>query len=92
MHSEGITIEIPEDIIHTMKLPRNRVRDYLMTDIAASLYKQGILSFGKARQLCKMTKWEFQRELGIRKIERHYEEKNLQEDIDFALSNQCSCY
>lgn len=88
MDGEGITIEIPEDIIHTMKLPRSQVKNYLMTDIAASLYKQGILSFGKARQLCKMTKWEFQRELGTRKIERHYERKNLQEDIDFAYSNK----
>jgi len=88
MYGEGITIEIPEDIIQIMKLPRNRVKDYLMTDIAASLYKQGILSFGKARQLCKMSKWEFQKELGTRKIERHYEKKNLQEDIDFAYSNK----
>jgi len=88
MYGEGITIEIPEDIIQIMKLPRNRVKDYLMTDIAASLYKQGILSFGKARQLCKMSKWEFQKELGTRKIERHYEKKNLQEDIDFAYRNK----
>ena len=84
MNGEGITIKIPEEIIHTMKLPRSQVKNYLMTDIAASLYQQGILSFGKARQLCKMSKWEFQKELGTRKIERHYEKKNLQEDIDFA--------
>ncbi|MCK4764064.1 MAG: UPF0175 family protein [Candidatus Aminicenantes bacterium] len=83
-----MTIEIPGDIIHTMKLPRNQVKDYLIVDIAASLYKQGILSFGKARQLCKMSKWEFQRELGIRKIERHFEEKDLEEDIDFAFSSK----
>ena len=88
MYGEVITIEIPEDIIRIMKLPRDKVKDYLMTDIAASLYKQGILSFGKARQLCKMSKWEFQKELGTRKIERHYEKKNLQEDIDFAYSNK----
>ncbi|MCK4761502.1 MAG: UPF0175 family protein [Candidatus Aminicenantes bacterium] len=83
-----MTIEIPEAIVHTMKLPREQVKDYLLIDIAASLYKQGILSFGKARQLCEMSKWEFQRELGIRKIERHYEEKSLLEDIDFAYSNK----
>ena len=31
-----------------------------------------------------MTKWEFQEELGNRKILRHYTEKELKEDIKFA--------
>lgn len=85
---EGITIKIPEEIVQTIKLPRKRIKEYLLVDIAASLYKQGALSFGKARQLAKMTKWEFQRELGIRKIERHYDESDLKEDIEFAYSHQ----
>jgi len=85
---QGLTIEIPGDIVATMKLPRKRIKEYLLIDIAASLYQQGILSFGKARQLCNLSKWEFQKELGIRKIERHYEEKNLEEDIKFAYSHQ----
>jgi predicted HTH domain antitoxin len=35
-----------------------------------------------------LSKWEFQKELGIRKIERHYEEKDLEEDIKFAYSHK----
>ncbi len=85
---DGITIEIPKEIVSTMKLPRKRIREHLMVDIAVSLYQQGILSFGKARQLCKMTKWEFSRELGLRKVERHYEERDLEEDIEFAYNRQ----
>jgi len=81
-------IEIPGDIIQTMKIPRTRIKEHLMIDIAVSLYQEGALSFGKARQLCKMTKWGFQRELGLRKVYRHYEEKELREDIEFAYSNQ----
>jgi len=84
---QGLTIEIPGDIVATMKLPRKRIKEHLLIDIALSLYQQGILSFGKARQLCNLNKWEFQKELGIRKIERHYEEKDLEEDIKFARSH-----
>ncbi len=87
MQSQGITIKIPWAIVHTMKLPKRQVKEYLIADIATSLYSQGILSFGKARQLCKMSKWEFQKELGMRKIERHYEEKDLDEDLNFAYSH-----
>lgn len=85
---QGITIEIPGDIVSTMKLPRKRVKEHLIVDLAASLYEQGILSFGKARELCKLSKWEFQKELGLRKVDRHYEEKDLEEDIEFAFSCQ----
>ena len=85
---QGLTLEIPGEIVATMKLPRKRIKEHLLIDIAASLYQQGILSFGKARQLCKLNKWEFQKELGVRKIERHYEEKDLEEDIKFAHSHK----
>ncbi len=83
---DGITIKIPKDIVATMKLPGKMIKEYLLVEIASSLYKQGILSFGKARELCKMSKWDFQKELGLRKIERHYDNADLEEDIEFAYS------
>jgi len=84
---QGLTIEIPGEIVATMKLPRERIKEHLFIDLAASLYQQGILSFGKARQFCNLNKWEFQKELGLRQITRHYEEKDLEEDIKFAYSH-----
>ncbi|WP_442891782.1 UPF0175 family protein, partial [Dissulfurispira sp.] len=39
---------------------------------------------GKARELARMSKWEFQEEPGKRKIPRHYTEKELKEDMKFA--------
>jgi len=84
---ESLKIEIPGEIVTTMKLPLDKVEEHLLVDIASSLYHQGILSFGKARQLCHLSKWEFQKELGSRKIPRHYTEKNLDEDLDFANSS-----
>lgn len=85
---QGLTIEIPGEIVATMKLPRKRIKEHLLTDIAVSLYQQGILAFGKARQFCNLSKWEFQKELGIRQIERHYEDTDLEEDIKFAYSHK----
>ncbi len=85
---QSVTIEIPGDIVSAMKIPRVRVKEYLLVELAVSMYRRGILSFGKARELCRMSKWDFQRELGTRQVERHYEEKDLEEDIDFAYSHQ----
>lgn len=46
------------------------------------------MSIGKARKLAEMSKWEFIEELGRRKIERHYTEKEFEEDIAFAKGSK----
>jgi predicted HTH domain antitoxin len=81
---QGITLEIPEDIILSLKIPKDKIQKELLKELSIILYEKHILSFGKARELAKMTKWEFQEELGKHKISRHYTEKDLMEDIKFA--------
>lgn len=80
----GVTLQIPEDIILSLKIPKDKIQRELLKELSIILYEKHILPFGKARELAKMTKWEFQEELGKRKISRHYSEKNLKEDINFA--------
>ncbi|MFC7028125.1 UPF0175 family protein [Halomicroarcula sp. GCM10025710] len=53
-------------------------------ELAVSLYARDILSFGKARTLAEMSKREFQELLGEREIARHYDERELEEDLDYA--------
>ena len=84
---QGIMLEIPQDIVYSLKLPDDQIQKQLLTELSVSLYEKNILSFGKARELAKMTIWEFNDELGIRKINRHYTEINLEEDITFAKKN-----
>lgn len=80
----SITLEIPEDIILSLKIPKDKIQKELLKKLSIILYEKHILSFGKARELAKMSKWEFQEEIGKRKISRHYTEKDLKEDIKFA--------
>lgn len=81
---QGVTLEISEDIILSLKIPKDKIREELLKELAITLYERHILSFGKARELAKMNKWEFQEELGKRRIPRHYTEKDLEEDMQFA--------
>ncbi|MBS3026664.1 MAG: UPF0175 family protein [Dolichospermum sp. DET50] len=50
-------------------------------DLALQLYAQNIFTFGQARRLANLSVWEFQQLLGQRKIERHYNEFDLLEDV-----------
>jgi len=79
-----IILEIPDSVARAMRLPPNEQRRQLQVELAASLYAQRILSFGKACELAGMTKLEFGLLLGKRNIPRQYDEKDLQDDVTYA--------
>lgn len=79
-----IRLEIPDSVAQAMRLPAAEQPQRLMVELALALYAQGILSFGKARQLVGLDKYAFGQLLGERQIPRHYEASDLQDDITYA--------
>jgi len=57
-------------------------------ELALALYARGILGFGKARELCGLTKWQFEEVLGRRKVVRPYDEDDLAADLAYARRGQ----
>ena len=54
----------------------------LKRELALRLYEKGLLSFGKARELAGMTKWEFSKLLGEEDILCHYDLEELSKDLE----------
>ncbi|KAB8321254.1 UPF0175 family protein [Tolypothrix campylonemoides VB511288] len=50
-------------------------------ELALKLYAQNIFTFSQARHLANLSVWEFQKLLGENKIERHYDEADLAQDV-----------
>ena len=82
------SISIPEDVLISIKIPEKDMENVLKLELATALYQKGVISLGKARKLAGMSKWGFIEELGKRKIERHYTERELEEDLAFAKSSK----
>jgi len=80
----AIYLEIPDTVAEAMRLPGSERQQRILTELAVSLYAQGILSFGKSRQLCGMTKYEFGVLLGRRGVPRHYTQEDLRDDLNYA--------
>ena len=80
----SILLEIPDSVARAMRLPSAEQRRQLKVELAVSLYGQGILSMGKARELADMTKVEFGLLLGKRNIPRHYSTQDMQDDLAYA--------
>lgn len=80
----GLQLHIPDSVTQSIRLPEEHMAPKLLEELAVALYAQGFLSFGKARELASMGKYEFGRLLGGRGISRHYGREELEDDLTYA--------
>ena len=71
------SIEISKDILHATRMTPAELR----LELAITLFQQGKLSFGKAREMADMDAWTFQQLLGGRGISPHYDLPEYEEDV-----------
>ncbi len=79
-------LSIPDSILEAIRLPEKRRKKELLTELAIALYAQDLLSFGKARELAEMGKYEFGKLLSERGINRHYGAEELEDDLTYVGS------
>ncbi len=72
-----ISIEIPSEVMHAARMTPEDLRQ----ELAIHLFREGKLSFGKARELAGLTVWEFQNLLGTRNIPVHYGVEEYEDDL-----------
>jgi predicted HTH domain antitoxin len=82
----GLQISIPDSIVQALRLPEQRIEQELLRELAIALYTQDVLSFGKARELAEMDKYEFGKLLSLRGVARHYDLAELDDDLSYARS------
>lgn len=76
-----VVLEIPDELADALRVPPEEKPARLRRELAIRLYQKGMLSFGKARELAEMSKWEFHTLLGEEGIVRHYDVEELEEDL-----------
>lgn len=80
----SIRLEIPDSVVEAMRLARVDQKEQLMLELAVALYARGILSFGKARELAGLSKYQFGLLLGQRNVPRHYSSEDMRDDVTYA--------
>lgn len=81
-------IHIPTSIAEALALPEGRKEEELRRELALTLYREEMLSLGKARELAGMSKQAFGQLLGERGIRRHYGADELEEDLSYARETE----
>jgi predicted HTH domain antitoxin len=82
--SMGLKLQIPDSVTRAIRLPEKRMEEDLLIELALALYAQDVLSFGKARELAGLSKYEFGQLLGKRSIPRHYGPEEIEDDLSYA--------
>ncbi|NJK53386.1 MAG: UPF0175 family protein [Leptolyngbyaceae cyanobacterium SU_3_3] len=82
----GLQISISDSVMQALCLPGQRVEQELLRELAIALYAQDILSFGKARELAEMDKYELGQLLSHRGVQRHYGFAELDDGLSYVCS------
>jgi predicted HTH domain antitoxin len=80
----SVTVEIPDSVVHALRLPESEVVQRLRTELAIALYSQGALSLGKSAELAQLSRHLFGEVLCQRGIARHYNEDDLAHDVSYG--------
>ena len=78
---EKYYIEIPEDTIRALGIPKKEVNSTIKKELAVYLFEKRKLSFGQARKLAGLSVWDFIELLRKREVPLHYDFAELEEDL-----------
>jgi predicted HTH domain antitoxin len=78
---EKYYVEIPEDTIKALGIPKKEVSSIIRRELAVYLFEKGMLSFGQARRLAGLSVWDFLDLLRKREVGLHYDIAELEEDL-----------
>jgi len=87
-----LTLDIPKEVLISVKIPRNRLKTDLRRELALQLYRENMISFANAHRLAEMTKIEFHYLLGERQIPRQYDQEDFEKDLENLAQWRASQY
>lgn len=73
-----VVLELPFDLYEAARLKPEEVR----RELALVFFRQGRLSFGKARELAGLDPWSFFHLLGLEDLPVHYDVPEYEEDLE----------
>lgn len=80
MNTVKVELEIPEEILLSAKIPKKRLNEEIKRLFSFELYREGLISLGKACELSGITKWDFFEINKRAKIPLNINEEELEKD------------
>jgi len=81
MDTVTVTMDFPKDVLLAADISETNAQADIRRHLALYMFKERILSFGKAAELSGMGKWAFMELAGSRRISLNYDADSYYEDL-----------
>ncbi len=78
---QTISVDFPSDLINIFKIREKDFPSAVLETLSVELYREGIISVGKAAEIAGVSIWEMQEILTKRKIPINFYPEDLEKDI-----------
>lgn len=77
-----VTVTLPSDLARILRVDADEIPRVVKVYLAVELYREGLVSLGKAAEIAGLTKWEMMEVLTSKGIPLNYTRRDLEEDIE----------
>lgn len=84
----GINIQIPQDVVESLRLPPKRAEEEIKREFAVFLVREGLLSHAQARRIAEMERLAFEDLLASRQVPWEVSVEDVMGDLKTAVSTQ----
>jgi predicted HTH domain antitoxin len=78
---ETVSIDFPRELINIFKIREKEFPHKIRVTLSVELYREGLVSIGKAAEIAKVSIWEMQDILAEKKVPLNYYSEDLETDI-----------
>lgn len=83
---ETVSVDLPKELLHIMKVRKLDFTRAIRESLAVELYREGLISLGKASEIAMVSKWEMFEILAAKKVPLQYYPEDLKQDIETLKS------
>jgi len=83
MNHVSVNLQVPDFIINTIDIDRDKLEEYFRQTLAVELYREGKISLGKAKEFAALpNKWEMIQLLNFRGVPINYSAEDAEADLE----------
>ncbi|MCX9012820.1 MAG: UPF0175 family protein [Candidatus Methanoperedens sp.] len=83
---ETVSVDLPKELLHILKVRELDFPKAVRESLAVELYREGLISLGKAAEIAMVSKWEMFEILAAKKVPLQYYPEDLKQDIETLKS------
>ena len=77
-----VTVTFTSDLARILRVDTDEVPAVVRIYLAVELYREGLVSLGKAAEIAGISKWEMMEVLASKGVPLNYTRRDLEEDIE----------